>query len=244
MVFSAAGVSKVSVDIIPFGHVSWYSNFVARCLGKKNDISQSISFSGLVSDWVENHLVLSGSLDYTWTFTLFNVFNTFVFKLHSLQCSPLFPVCYLPAVCSKKENNLKEIQNGNKKYKVEISSYCQNRLQTDSSPLCVSITYFPLFLLYDSIKLISYPWWQVSWHRSLLFPFNFYSHLTRTKETRTPRREDINLLIWKKGHSVVYIQYLNSKESLWKAQLWWSFRWRMVLDILEACNQILCNKLP
>ena len=150
MVFSAAGVSKVCVDIIPFGHVSWYSTFVARCLKKKWHLPKrifwwpcfwlgwkSLGFVRFIGLYLNLHFI-----------QCIPHYIPFVFKLHFLRCSPLFPVCYLPAVCSKKENNLKEIQNGNKKYKAEISPYCQNRLQTDSSPLCVSITYFSLFFCF------------------------------------------------------------------------------------------------
>lgn len=176
--------------------------------------------------------------------SLYSMYSTFLFLNYTFSNAVLYFLC---AICQLFAQKKKTIW---KKSKMVTRSTRLKYLPTAKiafrqipphfvSPLHI----FHFFLLYDSIKLISYLWWQVSWHRSLLFPLNFYSHLTRTKETRTPRREDINLLIWKKGHSVVYIQYLNSKESLWKAQLWWSFRWRMVLDILEACNQILCNKL-
>ena len=123
IVFSTAGVSKVSVDIIHFWHVSWYSNFVVRCLKKKWHLPKriffwpcfwlgwkSLGFVRLVGLYLNLHFI-----------QYIQHYIPFVLKLHFLQCSPLFPVCYLPAVCSKKENNVKEIQNGNKKYKVEIS---------------------------------------------------------------------------------------------------------------------------
>ena len=144
--FSTAGVSKVSVDIIHFWPVSWYSNFVVRCLKKKWHLPKHIFFWPCFwLGWKSLGFVRLVGLYLTLHFIqCIQHYIPFVLKLHFLQCSPLFPVCYLPAVCSKKENNVKEIQNGNKKYKVEISLYCQNRLQTDSSPLWVSITYFSL----------------------------------------------------------------------------------------------------
>ena len=74
---------------------------------ERNDIPQNIFF------WPCFWLVLSGSTDCTWTFTLFNVFNHYiplVLKLHFLQCCTLFPMCYLSSSCLlKTENNLKEI---------------------------------------------------------------------------------------------------------------------------------------
>ena len=219
--FSTAGVSKVSVDIIHFWPVSWYSNFVVRCLKKKWHLPKHIFFWPCF--WLGwNHLVLSGS-DYTWPFTSFYVFNTIylLFWNYTFSNAVLYFLC---AICQLFAQNKKTMWKKSKmvtrstglKYLLTAKIAFRQIPPHFESPLHI----FHLFLLYDSIKWISYLWWQVSWHRSPLFPFNFYSHLTRTQETRTPCREGINLLVWKKGHSVVYIQYLNSKENLWKAHPW------------------------
>lgn len=66
MVFSAAGVSEMSVNIIPFWHVSWYSDLGGRCLRK---------------EWYPpKHLFLALFL------TGFVRFNRLYLNLHFIQC--------------------------------------------------------------------------------------------------------------------------------------------------------------
>lgn len=85
------------------------------------------------------------------------------------------------------------------------------------------------------------PWLQGSLAQGSLLPFNFSSHLS-PGEARTSCRKDIILLFWNKGH-LVSIQCLNLKEMLWKTPSVMTFQIRIVLGILEICNQTLHDKL-
>lgn len=57
---------------------------------------------------LKNHLVLSGSLDYTWTFTLFNVFHTIylLFLNYTFSDAVLYFLCAICQLFAQKKKTI------------------------------------------------------------------------------------------------------------------------------------------